>query len=152
MAIYDQHGIRFSYPDSWEFDSVRDGEQLTLSVNSPSTSFWSITLFFEQPDNARVLQQVLEALRDEYGDIECETEESSDGLYPTSVCEIDFVCLELINSAQLRSIETPDFTALVYYQGTDHELVHTREHLEEITDSLIIDPAATCDPLGQFGL
>jgi len=44
----------------------------------------------------------------------------------------------LINTAALRAFETPGFTAVVLYQGTDHELRETRSVLEAITRSLTL--------------
>ena len=52
--------------------------------------------------------------------------------------DVEFVCLELVNTATLRALESDDFTALVLYQGTDHELEATRALLEGITSSLAL--------------
>ena len=52
--------------------------------------------------------------------------------------DIEFVCLELVNSAVLRAVATPERTILVLYQGTDHELEDTRRMMERITESLVI--------------
>jgi hypothetical protein len=42
---------------------------------------------------------------------------------------------ELINSAFLRAVEIGSRTALILYQGTDHELESTRTVLEAISAS-----------------
>jgi hypothetical protein len=49
---------------------------------------------------------------------------------------VEFVCLELVNSAFLRAFRLGESSALVLYQGTDHELEDTRPILEEISASL----------------
>jgi hypothetical protein len=42
----------------------------------------------------------------------------------------------MLNSAFLRAVSTDEFSALVYYQGTDLELAETRAILESISSSL----------------
>lgn len=42
----------------------------------------------------------------------------------------------MIISAFLRSFQTEQFTALVFYQGTDLELEQTCQTLDAITDTL----------------
>ncbi len=53
--------------------------------------------------------------------------------------DVEFVCLELINGAFLRAIQVDNFTALVLFQGTDHELTDTRPILDHISNSLTYD-------------
>ena len=137
--IYVAHGVRFRYPDDWDLSEQQTANEVTITISSRETSFWSLTLFFDRPQPERVLETALEAFRDEYDDID---------VYPaeTMLCrlnnlsrDVEFVCFELINSAFLRVFCTGRFTALVFYQGTDHELEETRSVLEEISNTLQCD-------------
>ena len=82
------------------------------------------------------METALDAFRKEYEELD---------IYPVSetICDrdclardVEFVCLELINSAFLRTFRSDHFTALILYQGTDFELEMTREQLENISLSL----------------
>ena len=71
----------------------------------------------------------LNAFREEYEELD---------IYPVAetIChresiarDLEFVCLEMMNSAFLRAFKTDGFTVLILYQGTDRELEITREQL-----------------------
>ena len=137
--VFRGYGVRFRYPPYWELNEEKSEQQISVTVASAETSFWSLSLFFDRPLSEDLLESAVEVFRDEYE--ECD-------IYPTEsvVChrtsvarDAEFVCLELVNSAFLRAIETNQFTALILYQGTDTELQETKEMLEEITASLECD-------------
>lgn len=134
--LYSGYGIRFRYPRDWQVTEQPQPGEVTITVASPETSFWSITLYSDRPDCRRVLQTALDAFREEYGNVDVYELRQTSGRFPTLARDLDFVCLELINSAFLRVFQTSQFTALVLYQGTDHELDATRPVLEAISDSL----------------
>ena len=135
--VFEGHGIRFEYPDDWILHEQSSPEEITLTVHSPDTSFWSVTLIFDRPDPQRVVDTVLDTFREEYTEIDVYP--SDDRLHdqPTQACELDFVCHELIGSAFLRAVATPDFTLFVLYQGADLELDERQPLLEKITRSLM---------------
>lgn len=136
QEIYSGHGVRFRYPDDWDVTEQRQEDQITITVSSPGTSFWSVSVFPDGPEPDELVEAALDAFREEYPELD---------IYPASakLCDrravaknIEFVCLELLNSAWLRSIRTPQSTLLVLYQGTDAELEETQPELERMTRSL----------------
>ncbi len=135
-SVFEGHGIRFEYPDDWILHEQSSPDEITLTVNSPDTSFWSLTLLFDRPDPQRVIDSALDAFREEYTEIDVYPSEVSLNDQPTIACELDFVCHDLIGSAFLRAVATPDFTVLVLYQGADLELDTLQTLLEKITGSL----------------
>ncbi len=141
--VYRGYGVRFRYPPYWELSEEKSEHQVSFTVSSTETSFWSLTLFFERPRSSDLIESAVEVFRNEYD--ECD-------VYPTEsvVCrkksvarDAEFICLELVNSAYLRAFETSQFTALMLYQGTDAELQKTKETLEEISASLECDEDET---------
>ncbi len=139
LENYHAHGVKFRFPGDWKLSEQQDQGETTITVESPDTSFWSLSLFFDSPAPENVLEAAVDALEQSYEEID---------IYPVNaqVChrnslarDAEFVCYELINSAFLRAFQTDKFTALVYYQGTDHELEHTRQILESICQSLQCD-------------
>lgn len=137
--VFEGHGIRFEYPDDWILHEQSAAEEITLTVHSPDTSFWSLTLIFDRPDPRRVIDAILETFREEYSEIDVYPSDVRLGDQPTESCELDFVCHDLIGSAFLRAAVAPEFTLLVLYQGADLELDDTQPLLEKINNSLTWD-------------
>ncbi|MFM9965540.1 MAG: hypothetical protein ACKV2Q_30510 [Planctomycetaceae bacterium] len=137
--VFEGHGIRFEYPDDWILHEQSTVEEITLTVHSPDTSFWSLTLIMDRPDPQRVIDSALEAFREEYSEIDVYPSTARLGDQPTESCELDFVCHELIGSAFLRATVAPEFTLLVLYQGADLELDDTQKILEKVSRSLSWD-------------
>jgi len=129
-GIYAAHGVRFRYPDDWDLTEQQTESNVTITVSSQETSFWSLTLFFDRLQPEQVLETALDAFRNEYDDIDVYPAETMLGRVGNLARDVEFVCLELINGAFLRVFRTGRFTAVVLYQGTDHELKETREMLE----------------------
>jgi len=134
--IYEGHGIRFRYPAYWELTEQEDDEAISITVASPETSFWSISLFREGPTPQQVLDSAVEAFQEEYAEADVYPSTGRIGDRGGVARDVDFVCFELINSAFIRSFQTEHFTVLVLYQGFDAELETTRLLLEAISASL----------------
>lgn len=139
MPRYSAHGVHFNYPADWGLQEQSQGNEHLITVSSPETSFWSLGLFFDSPSPEHVVQTVLRALEDDYPEIDIY--ESQDVLLdqPAVSRDVEFVCMELLNSAWIRAFQTPHFTALLMYQSTDHELEGAEPILEAITRSLECD-------------
>lgn len=136
LSRYQNHGIEFQYPSSWQLDEQSSGEEVTITVQSPGTSFWTVVIFASQPDPDEVLDTVVAAFEQDYEDVDVLNFVGSVCGVPSLGRDLDFVCYDLINCATLRAFQTTDQTILVLYQGTDHELENTRESLESISRSL----------------
>ncbi len=108
--IYEGHGIRFRYPVYWEVTEQEDDEATSITVASPDTSFWSISLFHDAPSPQEVLESALEAFREEYAEADVYSSTERIGDRAGVARDLDFVCFELINSAFLRSFQTERYT------------------------------------------
>lgn len=148
-SVFEGHGIRFEYPDDWILHEQSSPDEITLTVNSPDTSFWSLTLLFDRPDPQRVIDSALDAFREEYTEIDVYPGDARLNDLPTIACELDFVCHDLIGSAFLRAVAAPDFTLLVLYQGADLELDTLQTVLEKISGSLKWENDSDDEPPGE---
>ncbi|HET6327122.1 MAG TPA: hypothetical protein VFG04_20745 [Planctomycetaceae bacterium] len=135
--IYEGHGISFRYPANWELTEQEDDEATSITVASPETSFWSISLFQDSPSPQEVLNSAVEAFREEYAEADIYPSTARVGKRAGLARDVDFVCFELISSAFLRAFQTRRYTVLVLYQGFDGELETTRPLLEAISASLV---------------
>ena len=140
--IYLTHGISFRYPEDWELSVQQQEQEIAIIVDSPDTSFWGLTLFFNCPRAEDVVETALRTFQEEYDEID---------IYPSAaqICErrtiardLQFVCVDLINSAFLRAFETDRFTALVLFQATDNELDKTLPLLERLCRSMVYNIVA----------
>ncbi|MBX3442393.1 MAG: hypothetical protein KF774_08295 [Planctomyces sp.] len=138
---YASAGIQFIYPEDWELTEERGRDELTVSVNDGGTAQWSITLLREQPDPRHVLDQAVQAFREEYDELDIDESTLDLADQPALAVDLDFACFELLNSAFLRAFSVPGRTVLVLYQMTDHELEFLEPIFEAINSSLKIESA-----------
>ena len=137
---YDDDGVRFAYPESWELTrEVEDAGVVMLTVSGDGTSFWTLAIYPGVISATELVESAVEAYREEYEEADVYPVEGSLCGFPCEGRDVEFVCLELINTASLRAFEAPGFTAVVLFQGTDQELRETRPVLEAITGSLALD-------------
>jgi hypothetical protein len=134
--LYSDHGIRFRYPESWELTEEEYERDVVVSVASPDTSFWTLSLLGGGPDPERVICEVVETFRGEYVEIDEYEAETKIQDIDCLARDLQFMQYELINSAFLRAWRAGPTTILVLYQGMDEELEHTRPILEAISASL----------------
>src|SRR5882724_11392301 len=114
---YRAHGISFQYPADWGLQEQAAENEVLITVSSPETSFWSICLFPDHPTPEEVAETALAAFREEYEDLDVYEMSTSVCGFPTVAHDIEFFCLELVNSAWVRAFSTPAFTVLVLYQA-----------------------------------
>lgn len=138
-SAYEKHGVRFQFPASWAITEQSDQGETTISLQSDGTSFWTLMLLQSRPDPDEVLNTVVAAFEQDYDDVDVISSISSLGGLPALGRELDFVCYDLVNSASVRAVQTSELTAMVLFQGTDHELETTRDQLDSITASLQFD-------------
>lgn len=139
LETYCEHGVRFLYPQGWEIVEEQQGSTVAVTLNSPETSFWSLWLMSDRPNPEEILESAVTAFEDDYEDVDVYRSEGELCEYPCLQCEVEFVSLELINSASLRAFRTGRFSVLILAQGTDRELEYSRPILEAVTDSFECD-------------
>lgn len=137
--IYSGHGVQFTYPETWEISEQRQPGEVSITVTSPVTAFWTLSLFFDSPDPESIIDAVLEAFREEYEELDVYPAEASICKQPTCARDIEFVCLELLNSAWVRAFQSSDYSVLVLFQANDNDLGETLATMEGITSSLRLD-------------
>ncbi len=135
---YDDDGVRFAFPAGWDLTREEEDGAVMVSVHGDGTSFWTLALYPGVEAAAALVESAVAAYQEEYEEADSYPVEASLCGFPCEGRDVEFVCLELINTASLRAFEAPGFTAVVLFQGTDHELRETRPVLEAITASLAL--------------
>ena len=71
IETYEDHGLRFDYPSAWEVEVTDHGPVLTVALQDPSgLGFALITTDESRPDPADVADAALEAMREEYPELD----------------------------------------------------------------------------------
>jgi hypothetical protein len=139
LQTYSEHGIHFLYPPDWKLHREIQGATVAISVTSPETTFLTIWLMQERPNPQTMLDSALDAFEEDYDSVDLYRSETEICEYPSLKCDVEFVSLELINSATIYALRTGRFSVLILGQGTDHELEHSRPILEAMIDSFECD-------------
>jgi hypothetical protein len=135
-AVYEDHGVRFRFPENWHLEQQRSAEGTTISVTSPDTAFWSLTLHERSITPEAAADAALRAMRDEYDTLDATPVAERVGDWPAVGHDINFLCLDLTNSCWIRAFEAPRYTLLVLFQTSDLELERSEPVLRAIAHSL----------------
>lgn len=138
--MYSGNGVRFLYPEGWTIQEESNDEQTTITVQSPATAYWTVSLFEGHHDPEQIAESVLQAYGEMYQDLEVQEPDVLVQGIPVVARELDFVCMDLLSSALMIIFHTERQTVLVIYQAEDREMEQVRTQLEEMTQSLSYDP------------
>ena len=137
LAIYDDRGIRFEYPEDWELDVIDDGPRTTVSVQAASgLAFALVTVDDDGPDPADLVAEALGALKAEYPTLAADpAEEIIDG-HPSVGHDVEFVSLDLSVACSLRGFQTLQRTVFVLTQWSDLESLESDDALRSLRRSI----------------
>ncbi len=142
MTTYDDHGVRFEYPKDWALEVTEDGALATVDLQHPEgVAFVLVSVDLTCPDSGEVADSVLETMREEYPDLDADpTEEIVDDRF-ISGYDVQFLSLDLSNTARIRCFRTLHRTILVFGQWTDildteisdlpESIIHSIEETDE---------------------
>ena len=142
-ATFDQHGLRFEYPDNWSVDQGEDIDaNQQVVVSSPHTAFWQLTTHPPATELEPLFDEVLAALRSEYQEIEVElASEVVEGRLVTGFT-VNFFFLDLTNTCWLRGIETASANYLLICQAEDREFAQVELVFRAMLASVLRNLAA----------
>jgi len=133
--VYAEHGVTFEYPEDWELTEQVQDDEFLITVSGPGTAFWSVGLFRDKPHPEIVLDTVAAAFRDDYPDLDSYLVEDEILQQPASGLDLEFFCLELVNTARIRAFVARDYTVMILCQAEDSELSAISEVFEWMRDS-----------------
>lgn len=144
LAIYQGHGVQFEYPEDWTIQEESGADQTTISVQSPGTTYWTLSLFEDRPDAEQVAESVITAYEEMYEELDIYEPDVQVLGVPAIARELDFVCLDLVSTASLIVFQSLKHTILITFQGEDRDLEKTRPIVELMTRSLLCDLEDGC--------
>jgi len=131
-------GISFQYPDNWTLDEedARAG-RMSVTVYSPGGAFWSIAIHPHSADPAGLAEAAVEAMRQEYADIEVEEVRETLAGHEMIGCDLHFYYLDLTNTAQIRCVRANRATYSVFFQAEDREFDQIYRVFQAMTVSFL---------------
>ncbi|MEO6810291.1 MAG: hypothetical protein ABI353_14340 [Isosphaeraceae bacterium] len=122
ILIYEDNGIRFEYPADWEPELTDGGPRTTVAVQSPEgLAFALVTLDETCPPPAELADEALEAMSEEYPDLEATPATEVIGGHRAVGHDLGFFSLDVFTSCAIRCFRTPRRTVLVFVQWSDLE-------------------------------
>jgi hypothetical protein len=137
-AQFQKLGIAFQYPENWTLDEsdARAGQK-SVTVYSPGGAFWSVALHPHWADPAGLAKGVVDAMKEEYADIEAEEIEETIAGHELVGFDLSFYYLDLTNSARVRGVRIGQNTYTVFCQGDDREFARVEAVFRAMTTSLV---------------
>jgi hypothetical protein len=135
-AFFDHLGVRFQYPESWTLEAAEDAEGNDVTVFSPGGAFWSLTIH-ENGDPELLAERAVAAMREEYDELDCETVTDSIAGQELTAYDLNFYCLDLTNTAQIRAYRRGERSFLLIWQAEDREFDLFAPIFRAIATSLI---------------
>ena len=137
-ATYRKLGLTFQYPDTWTLDEgeAMEGEK-SVTVYSPGGAFWSVSVHPRSRGPQELVDTALDAMKQVYDELDAEAVEETVSGTELIGCDMNFYCLDLTNTAVVRSGRTAKNTLLIFWQADDRELEEVESVFRAITLSLL---------------
>ncbi len=144
-ATYHTSGLTFQYPDGWELTEEQSAEGLSISLSADGSAFCSLTLLLDRPPAESAIEAALTAYRESYDDFD---------VYPVSCRiaardavgrDVEFFCMELVNTAWIRAFRTGRFTVVILGQSGPDEQRAAKRVFDTICRTLDCDSGVTVD-------
>lgn len=134
--LYQNHGLLFRYPAAWNLTEETGDGCVEITVAPGDTAYWTATILTERPEIGEVLEAAVDTYMELYDEVDVFDLSTEIAHHPGEGRDVEFVCFELLNRAELRAFRTSHCTVLISCQGTDTELEELQPMFDEITCSL----------------
>jgi hypothetical protein len=134
-----EDGITFRYPENWRLDREPMDNGWTVQVQSPDTAFLVVSFDPDLPTTEEMAQTALEALQEEYPELESEPHVDTLAGQMAIGHDVRFFSLDLTNTCWIRSFYGDTGTVLVMCQSNDLDLEQNEPILRAICASMRVE-------------
>jgi regulator of RNase E activity RraB len=137
-AKFEKLGISFQYPDNWTLDEEDAlAGRNSVTVYSPGGAFWSVAVHPRSADPAQLAKAAVDAMKQEYEELE--VEETCEAVAGREIIgyDLNFYCLDFINTARIRCLRTDQTTYAIFCQAEDREFDRVQLVFQAMTASLL---------------
>jgi hypothetical protein len=137
-AVYEDHGIRFQYPQNWDLEVSDDGpDRTTVALQAPGgLAFALVTIDDSCPPADELADEALEAMRAEYPALDAVPATETIAGHQAIGHDIDFISLDMTNSCAIRCYRTPRRTVLIFGQWSDLDEENSEALIRAVRSSL----------------
>ena len=108
-----------------------------MTVYSPGGAFWSVAIQPGTAEPAKLAVAVVDAMKQEYQGLKAQEIEETVAGHKLVGYDLAFYCLDLTNTAQVRSLRVSHTTYTVYCQAEDREYEYVKRVFEAMTVTLL---------------
>jgi len=135
---FDRFGLAFDYPENWTIDTDdADGRYATVTVYSPDGSFWSVSGHAPGGEARELSAAVVAQMRREYQELDSEPASDTVAGRTLDGFDLNFYCLDLTNTAQVRTLATARAVYLIHCQAEDRDWDRVAPVFAAITTSFV---------------
>lgn len=118
---FNRFGLAFDHPDNWSVDVDDAAGRQAVTVYAPDGGFWSISGHAAGAPPGELAAAVVREMREQYKELDSEAAEDDVDGRRLHGFDMNFYCLDLTNTAQVRTLETNDAIYLILCQAEDHD-------------------------------
>ncbi len=137
IGVYEDHGIRFEYPREWIVEEDDEGPVTTVALHAPEGMAFALVRLDEScPAPADVADEALEAMREEYPNMDAgPVLETIDG-HKAIGHDVAFFSFDMTNSCSIRCYQTTRHTVLLFGQWSELDADETQLALKALQRSV----------------
>ena len=136
---YEGDGLQFQYPTTWALEREENENGWGITIQSPGTAFVLIVCDQDMPDSEELADATLQALKNDYPDLEFDPVIEDLCGQPAIGHNIQFFSLDLGNSCKTRCVYSQEGTILILSQVSDLEIEKYGPSMQALSSSLKID-------------
>jgi hypothetical protein len=147
-ARFNKMGVVFQYPENWTLDEqTADGGEQSITVYNPGGGgFWTLSVHPRGADPRRLASAALMAMKEEYENLDSEAVHEKRQDHELVGYDLNFYCLDLTNSAVVRTLRTERASYTIFYQAEDREFDAIHPVFEAMTMSFLTHLAKSAEP------
>jgi hypothetical protein len=141
-AVYEEFGVRLLYPENWVVsDEEIESWPRSVTLQSESTSFWSLHVFPPDHDARQAVTDLVETIREGIPDAEVLPMNETYGETETKGVDIAYFFLDLLVEAKVRCVRTPSALLVWHSQAESREYDRMEEVFRAIATSMLTTQA-----------
>ncbi len=133
-AVFENYGLKFVYPENWKLFEEGENWPKEVSLESPSGALWTLHLYEPAKDPKQLIQGAMEAIQEEYEQVEAEFVQEPIGPAVAEGCNLTFFYLDLLVVCQVRSFTWGDRTLLMISQAEDRDF----QELDPVFQAMLV--------------
>ncbi len=123
------------YPENWSFtEDTGDDGPVGFTIESPDAAFFSLIRYPWNCSPREVLEKAIPAMNEDYDQFESNPLELSLGIDDSRGAEVNFYCMDLLVTSQLKAFTIRPYTYLVQMQAEDR----TFQKMEPVFQAMLV--------------